>query len=157
MEEDSLPVGTFSINMDIFLLKVSLRTDVIISRCGGNSNHQCSSVCLQNHHPPSSFILRLLSFSACFILCPRFERISISKCYSKDDFDLNYNLDYTGNNKPLKFSETKVEFVTDFLCSETKYQSHLADVMITVLNMLYVYLLSLLKRIISKVYYFQCI
>ena len=97
--------------MDIFLLKVSLRTDVIISRCGGNSNHQCSSVCLQNPHPPSSFILRLLSFSACFILCPRFERISISKCYSKDNFDLNYNLDYTGNNKPLKFSsrETRDE------------------------------------------------
>ena len=133
MEKDSLPVGTFSINMDIFLLKVSLRTDVIISRCGGNSNHQCSSVCLQNPHPPSPFILRLLSFSACFILCPRFERISISKCYSKDNFDLNYNLDYTGNNKPLKFSSTKVEFVTDFLCSDTKYQTDLADVIITLL------------------------
>ena len=86
---------------------------MIISRCGGNSNHQCSSVFLQNPHPPSSFILRLLSFSACFILCPRLERISISKCYSKDDFDLNYNLDYTGNNKPLKFSSRETRMRND--------------------------------------------
>ena len=64
-------------------------------------------VCL-SAKSPSSFILYFATFK---LLCPRFERISISKCYSKDNFDLNYNLDYTGNNKPLKFSsrETRDE------------------------------------------------